>query len=350
MVSLSDVIASNERIPSTLPPGLVAVFIGGTSGVGEYTLKAFTRYARAPKVIIVGRSQEAADRILAECRQLSPDGHFEFIRADVSLLKNVDDVCRQIYEKVSVINVLFESQGSMAFQSETSEGLPMSFALAAHSRLRFIINLLPLLQRADSLRRVVSVGAATCEGAIDLDNIPCTGFPLIKMRNQVASIGTLMLEEAQRRAPGVAFIHTVPGVVESGIMRDVQPTLHLSIIIGISRLLAPLINVPPAECGERHVFAATSAAFAPCSVQGQGKGAGCAGVPLDGFPLETVRGTSGSTGSGVYSLSPKNDPASPKVEEVLRQFREDGTAAKVWNVIAADFTRITGQESAVPTE
>ncbi|KAJ8121610.1 hypothetical protein ONZ43_g1981 [Nemania bipapillata] len=341
MVNLSDVIASNERIPSALPPGLVAVFVGGTSGVGEYTLKAFARYARAPKVIIIGRSQEAANRILDECRQLSPDGHFEFIGADVSLLKNVDDVCRQIYQKVSVINVLFESQGSMAFQSETSEGLPMAFALAAHSRLRFILNLLPLLQRADSLRRVVSVGAATCEGAIDLSNIACTGFELIKMRNQIASIGTLLLEAAQRRAPEVAFVHTVPGVVESGIMRDVQPTLRLSIIIAVSRLLAPFINVPPAECGERHVFAATSAAFAPAH------GNLYAGVPLDGLSLETARGTDGSAGSGVYSLSPKNDPALAKVEEVLRGFRGDGTAAKVWDSIVGDSVRITGLESTV---
>ncbi|KAI1751530.1 putative short-chain dehydrogenases/reductase [Xylaria castorea] len=340
MVALSDIIASNERIPSALPPGLVAVFVGGTSGVGEYTLKAFARYARAPKVIIVGRSQEAAGRILNECRQLNPDGHFEFIRADVSLLKNVDDICRQIKQKVSVINILFESQGSMAFQSETSEGLSVVSALATHSRLRFIMNLLPLLQGADSLRRVVSVGAATCEGAIDLGNMRGTGFPLIQWRNQVASIGTLALEEAQRRAPDVAFVHTVPGVVESGIMRELQPTLRLSIMIGISRLLAPFINVPPAESGERHVFAATSAAFAPL------QGAGCAGVPLDGMSLETSRGTDGRKGSGVYSLSPKDDPASPKVEEVLRQFREDGTAGKVWDSIAADFKRITGLEAA----
>ncbi|KAI0440583.1 putative short-chain dehydrogenases/reductase [Xylaria telfairii] len=338
MVNLTDVIASNERISSALPPGLVAVFVGGTSGVGEYTLKAFAWYARAPKVLIVGRSQEAADRILDECRSVNPEGHFEFIRADVSLLKNVDEVCRQIKQKVTTINILFESQGSMAFQSETSEGLPVASVLVTHSRARFITNLLPLLQRAPSLRRVVSVGAATCEGPIDLSNMSGAGFPLRKWRDQIASIATLLLEEAQRRAPDVAFIHTVPGAVESGIMRDMQPTLRLSILIGISRLLGPFINVPPAECGERHVFAATSAAFTPS------EGAGCAGVPLGG--VATARGTDGKMGSGVYSLSQKLDSASPKVEEMLRRFREDGTAVKVCDVVAADFKRITGSEVA----
>lgn len=90
MVNLTAIIASNERISSALPPGLVAVFVGGTSGVGEYTLQAFARYARAPKVIIVGRSREAADRILEECRGVNPEGCFEFVRGDVSLLRNVE--------------------------------------------------------------------------------------------------------------------------------------------------------------------------------------------------------------------------------------------------------------------
>ncbi|TGJ83409.1 hypothetical protein E0Z10_g5351 [Xylaria hypoxylon] len=311
MVNLTDIIASNERIPSALPPGLVAVFVGGTSGVGEYTLKAFARYARAPKAIVVGRSQEAADRILNECRRLNPDGHFEFIRADVSLLKNVDDVCRQIKEKVSVINVLFESQGSMAFHSESR--------LATPRRQR----------RGSDIRRRHRP-----------EQYPRQRIPTDEVRDQVASIGTLMLEEAQRRASDVAFIHTVPGVVESGIMRDVQPTLGISIIIGLSRLLRPFISVPPTECGERHVFAATSAAFPP------GQGTSYAGVPLGGISLKTSRGTNGRTGSGVYSLSQKDEPASSNVEELLRRFREDGTAKIIWDSVAADFKRITGPEVA----
>ncbi|KAK9388462.1 hypothetical protein V1515DRAFT_596924 [Lipomyces mesembrius] len=46
MVALNEVIASNERVASTFPPGLVALFVGGTSGVSEYTVKAFSRYDR----------------------------------------------------------------------------------------------------------------------------------------------------------------------------------------------------------------------------------------------------------------------------------------------------------------
>lgn len=118
MVTLDEATASNQRIASTLPSGLVAIFVGGTSGVGEYMLKAFARYSIDPRVYIIGRSQEAAERIIKECQELNGyGGSFEFIGADVSLLKNIDDVCRHIKRKETVVNILFQSQGTMAFSS-----------------------------------------------------------------------------------------------------------------------------------------------------------------------------------------------------------------------------------------
>ena len=112
MVSLSDVQSSNAQIATALPSGLVAVFVGGTSGIGEYSLKEFARHARKPRVYFVGRSQEAGDRIARECRELNAEGEFIFIKADVSLLKAVDDVCREIKRKEKTINLLFLTCGS----------------------------------------------------------------------------------------------------------------------------------------------------------------------------------------------------------------------------------------------
>jgi NADP-dependent 3-hydroxy acid dehydrogenase YdfG len=119
MVALAKIVASNERIASTFPEGLVAVFVGGTSGVGENTVKAFAKYAPKSRAYIVGRSQEAANRIIKECNQLNPEGKFEFIITDVSLLKNIDDVCRQIESKETAINILFQTQGNMAYEKST---------------------------------------------------------------------------------------------------------------------------------------------------------------------------------------------------------------------------------------
>lgn len=67
MVSFTDVKASNAQISATPPAGIVAVFVGATNGIGEYTLRQFAMYAKVPKVYLIGRSQEAGDRISHEC-------------------------------------------------------------------------------------------------------------------------------------------------------------------------------------------------------------------------------------------------------------------------------------------
>lgn len=69
---------------------------------------------------------------------------------------------------------------------ETEDGLPLLASLAIHSRIRCIFNPLTLLQKAETLRRVVNAEAGTCEDAVDVDNILGIGFPLLKWRNQVA--------------------------------------------------------------------------------------------------------------------------------------------------------------------
>ena len=111
MVSLSAVQSSNALISSALPPGLVAVFVGATSGIGEATLKQFAGHARRPRAYLVGRSQDAGDRIVAECEALNPEGEYVFVRADVSLIRVVDEVCAAIKAKEKTVNILFLSAG-----------------------------------------------------------------------------------------------------------------------------------------------------------------------------------------------------------------------------------------------
>lgn len=111
MVSLSSVSASNSLIPEVIPAGLVAVFFGGTSGIGEITVKTLAKYARSPRIYIIGRSQDAADRILAECKAINPDGEFIFMKTDVSLIRNVDELSKEIKAKEKFLNLLFLTAG-----------------------------------------------------------------------------------------------------------------------------------------------------------------------------------------------------------------------------------------------
>jgi NADP-dependent 3-hydroxy acid dehydrogenase YdfG len=111
MVSLSEVQSSNARISTALPPDLVGVFVGATSGIGEATLKQFAKHIPKPRAYFVGRSQEAGDRILGECKAINPAGEYIFVKADVSLIRVVDEVCKDIKAKEKAINILCLSAG-----------------------------------------------------------------------------------------------------------------------------------------------------------------------------------------------------------------------------------------------
>ena len=122
MVSLDIIEASNNRIKSTLPAGIVAVFVGATNGVGETTVKQFATHVVQPRVYIVGRSQEAGDRITAECKELNPEGTFIFLQRDTSLMRNVDEICEELASKEEVLDLLFLSIGTL--QNGSSESTP----------------------------------------------------------------------------------------------------------------------------------------------------------------------------------------------------------------------------------
>jgi NAD(P)-dependent dehydrogenase (short-subunit alcohol dehydrogenase family) len=83
--------------------------MGAANGIGETTLKQFAKYARQPRVYLVGHSQEAGDRIAPECKAVNADGKYTFIKADTSLIRTVDDICRDIKSKKKSVNLLFLS-------------------------------------------------------------------------------------------------------------------------------------------------------------------------------------------------------------------------------------------------
>ncbi|KAE8376143.1 hypothetical protein BDV26DRAFT_266285 [Aspergillus bertholletiae] len=320
MVSLSSIRASNACVSSVLPPGLVALFVGATSGIGAATLKAFAKYACRPRAYFVGRSQEAADRILAECRALNPEGEYIFISADVSLIRVVDEVCAQIRARESQLNVLFLSAGVPSLdRSETSEKLHLLAALNYYSRLRFMTRLLPLLQQTPYLRRVVTVGGGGLEGPLDPSDFSALHVPKEQLRGHLCTVVTLGVEAVARTAPEVVFIHDYPGSVDTPLTRHLQGTGMVGDVEWIS----------PEESGERHLYLVTSARYP--SVQGS----------ESAVPSEMLaRGATGDLGSGWYSVGWDGESASPEILAFLADLREQGMGEQVWKHTEEVFRRI----------
>lgn len=113
MVSLQGIRESNARIASSFPAGLVAVFVGATSGIGETTLKQLVERAREPRIYFLGRRESEGKRIQAELKEINQKGQYHYLKYDVSLLKNVDEACRYLKSKEPTINLLFLSSGTL---------------------------------------------------------------------------------------------------------------------------------------------------------------------------------------------------------------------------------------------
>ncbi|MCJ1292055.1 hypothetical protein MMC34_003605 [Xylographa carneopallida] len=323
MVSPSQIQASNALIASTFPTRLVALFVGCTSGIGEITLKKFAQYARQPRAYVVGRSQDAAERIVAECTALNPGGEFIFVKADVSLIRVVDQVCEAIKAKGNVVNILFLSRGVMILDHrETPEHVHLLAALNYSSRLRFTTHLLPLLQNTPTLRRVVTVGGGGKEGLLDATDFPALRVPFPQLRGHLTTLITLGLEAVAKTATDVSFIHDYPGTVNTGLYRDMDaPPFDTS------------LTVPIQECGERHLYLATSAQFP------SGEGENAAVRLSDG--VQVAAGTTGKIGTGVYSVGETCESASSEVVEFLAGLREKGMVEEVWRHTEGEFRRIT---------
>jgi short-subunit dehydrogenase len=122
MVKIQDVRKSNLAFKlSGHASNLVAVFVGATSGIGMGTLKQFAKYAEKPKVYVIGRSKSSATALLNELQASNPEGKFEFIETEISLIKNVYAVCDEIKSKETKVDILFLSPGYLSFGGRLGE-------------------------------------------------------------------------------------------------------------------------------------------------------------------------------------------------------------------------------------
>ncbi|KAF9242224.1 hypothetical protein DTO012A7_8856 [Penicillium roqueforti] len=328
MVNLQTIQAHNATLKS-LAPGLVAVFVGGTSGISLSTALALARHTLSPKIYLIGRSQSAADDAIASMKTINPSAQPTFLQTDISLLKNVDSVCDEIAAKENKLNLLFMTPGYMTLKGrdETAEGLDRKFVLHYYARMRFVTKLLPLLTAAAEdpsvnanarLSRVVSVLDPQVSvrtggsGRLDFSDLSLKHtFSLQTCQAHASLMGDFFLEGMAQRHPHTSFVHAYPSGVATGLMRELPVGRVLSSVLGT--LLSPFI-VPIQESGERHLFAATSGRFPPKAE----------GAKMEG---DVAVGSDGTKGSGCYWVNWDGEvfPANKK----LGRTRGEGAVEKV---------------------
>ncbi|KAI9729243.1 MAG: hypothetical protein M1834_007035 [Cirrosporium novae-zelandiae] len=327
MVSIEAIRASNSKLKN-LPSGLVALFVGGTSGIGESTLKAFYSSTLKPRVYFVGRNETAASRIIDELKQLNADGQATFLKKDISLIKNVDEVCEEMKTKESKLNLLFMTSGflTMKGRNETSEGLDSKMVAHCYARMRFAMNMQPLLTAAaqqSELSRVVSVLDPEAPSKLILEDLDLkTHFSLRNCVTHTVMMTNFIVEELAKRNPSTSYVHAHPGIVKTNAFRDGGLLLRVGGELAYQLIRPWTIGIK--ESGERHLYASTSGAFPPKN--------GDTGTVAVG-KTEIATGSNGEVGSGAYLLS--SDATNKAQVDMLRKYREEGVSEKIWEHVSS---------------
>ncbi|KAK7419214.1 hypothetical protein QQZ08_010926 [Neonectria magnoliae] len=319
MVTLQTIQQSNASV-ATLPPGLVALFIGATSGIGQSTLQHFAQHASSPRIYTVARPQTATshEKFLASLRQSNPSSSYSLITADHTLVSDIDKVVAAIKEKETKLDILFMSTASFAFEERdnTAEGLDSNMATRYYTRLRAVQQLLPLLNNSAS-PRIVSVlggGMETPLNEQDLDLREPGNWSFWNASLHSTTMGTLALEHFARQNPHLSVVHWFPGPVAT-------PGLEKAKKFGLSQASNPISSD---EAGESGLFLATSDRYA---VQG--------GL----VPAPEGVGAANKTGGGIFLVDPQGEIHDN--EGVLAEMRKRGLGETVWTFTEEIFASCT---------
>lgn len=340
MVKLSDVQSANAALKSS--PPLTAVVVGGTNGIGLAFLKQLAANASSPRIYIVGRTDSALSELISSLTALNPSGTYIPIQnPDLTLVANAHSAATQIASLEESqfpsgggkIDLLYLSPGYLTFRPRDAspEDLDRITALRYYSRMRIVVDLLPLLSRAPSPRVVTVLGAGQ-EGTIYADDLglrdPSHSSALTAL-GAAAAYTTLFLEQLAERNPGVSFVQTFPGVVKTKAYtrpEHLGPLARFLFKWVMFGLFGWLIATPVDEAGARTLYVATSPEFPPAK---EGETSAVA-----------VAGSNGKKGSGAYTVNEKCEVV--RNDKVLGPYRAAGLDKKLWEFTMAEFKRILG--------
>ncbi|RSK44595.1 SDR family oxidoreductase [Hymenobacter perfusus] len=210
---------------SVLPmAGKTALITGATSGIGLVTARELARLGA--RVLVVGRDPEKAARA-QQAIQLAagPEALVHVKCFDLSLLRNVHTLAREMQQEFSQLDILINNAGIMpGHLTITEEGHELCWATNHLAPYALTNLLLPLLDAAGQARVVTVSSVAHWVGEIEPDrearNSPdkyswLTAYADSKLAN------ILFTKELAHRLDltGITANCLHPGLVDTGLMR-----------------------------------------------------------------------------------------------------------------------------------
>jgi len=246
----------------------------------------------SPTFYVIGRS---AARFVAQHTKLAtlnPNCKIAFLEADVSLLSDVDVLCKQIVQAEKKMDYLYMSPGLMPLngaqcsfptfisslrsdeQTDTKEHLDAGFTLSYYSRMRLVSNLLPLL-RTSSRPVILSVLNAGAEKPLlETDFGLAQNWSFTALLNHTVTMTSLAFSYLSQDPSNkdITFLHSAPGLVKTEIFSKLQAPegsrllwrVLLPVIKGAAGLMYwMMMAVSVEESGERQALLLVSEEFEP---------------------------------------------------------------------------------------
>ncbi|KAJ4472974.1 NAD(P)-binding protein [Lentinula aciculospora] len=235
----------------------VAVFIGGTAGIGRGMAEAFARYTHGnAHIILIGRNAITAQLIISSFpKPTSPLAKHEFVRCDATLMSESQRTIDELLARLPKINYLVISTMLLKnfHREETMEGKEPKLVLMYYARFKFMRELSPLLRKAKEDAgedaKVFIVGGAGLGKTIDYEDLGLqkNGYSFWKVRKQLPVYLDVILQEFAARNPSTTFIHAYPGPVRSALADNLEWPLFIFIFKIVFELSFPFTH---SESGE----------------------------------------------------------------------------------------------------
>ncbi|KAJ5671183.1 short-chain dehydrogenases/reductase [Penicillium longicatenatum] len=291
----------------TARPELVALFVGGTSGIGRNTAIKLAGAVATPTIFIVGRSESAGAEVLEELKAANKNGTYSFHSADMSHIRNVDDLCQKLKSDMPALDLLFLSSGNLAFSKQEGDGnIDVNHIIRYYSRMRFVQKLLPALEASRS-PRVVSVLAGGKEIMIEEDNLDLKkSYSFGASASYGATMTSAAFEKLAVDYPSISFMHVFPGIVSTPLFKKFLGSIMGTVVGFLSKPLSMSVS----ESGEWHTYLSTAEDFK----------------------------SKDASGNGSYILN--YDGKDLTNDAIMAELREKDFPTKVWNHTLDTFERI----------
>ncbi|KAF7291306.1 hypothetical protein MIND_01274600 [Mycena indigotica] len=263
----------------------VAVFVGGTSGVGQAMAEALVLQLKGRvHIVLIGRNEGAARRILDGFpKPTTGDGwKHEFVRCNVESMKSARAVCHELKGRLAALNFLVVTAGgpranSLTEAGVTEEGLDDHLATRYFARYLFTKELLPLLKTAEATGQHAHVmtvlgagfGFGIARDDLMLDQARKASWAFLHgLTIKIAAMKAMMrgvtyndglVAHFASANPSIAFTHIMPGQVwtEGAQYVDLGWALYPLAVL-LNGLRRTLMVIPQEDCAQYMLHALLS--------------------------------------------------------------------------------------------